>query len=48
LVQLIPDVMNVSGELAAAGRAAVAEAALTLNTAIPPTRAKMTAARARR
>jgi hypothetical protein len=48
LVQLIPDVMNVSVELAAAGRAVFAEAALTLNTAIPPTRAKMTAPRVRR
>jgi hypothetical protein len=48
LVQLIPDVINVSVELAAAGRAVFAETALMLNTAIPPARAKMTAPRARR
>jgi hypothetical protein len=47
LVQLIPDVMNESDELAAAGRAVLAEAALTPTTAIPPTRAKMTTPRTR-
>src|SRR5260370_24601749 len=40
--------MNVSEELRGAGRAVVAETAVTLSTAIPPTRAKMTAPRARR